>query len=145
MSILAGIMLLAGGLIVVFGELAATRELERIQSWHQTRGEVQSFAISKTLAGDVFPNISYRYEVDGKEYTGTVIRPGGRMSFRSKRKAKEMEETYIPGGRVTVYYNPESPQDCCIDREETAAGNSATFWGMSITALGAYVLFQAVT
>jgi hypothetical protein len=145
MSILVGVMLLTGGLIVVFGEIAATRELERISSWPQTRGQVESFAVSKTLAGDFFPSISYRYTVEGKEYTSDAIRPGGRLSFRSRRKAKEMEATYVTGRQVTVFYNPESPQDCCIDREETAGGSSATFWGMSIAALGAYVLFQALT
>lgn len=143
MSFLIGLMLVAGGLIVVCGELAATRELERIQSWPQTEGIIRRFAVSKTLVGDVFPSISYTYEVDGKEYTSEVIRPGGRVSFRSNRKARAMEEAYVPGARVSVFYNPDSPEECCIDRAETAGGNSATFWGMSIVALGGFVLFQA--
>lgn len=143
MSFLVGIMIVAGGLIVIFGELAATRELERIQSWPQTPGEIKSFAISKTYVGDYFPNISYRFEVDGKEYVSEVIRRGGRLSFRSKRKVREMESAYAAGAPVTVYYNPESPDDCCIDREQTAAGNNATLWGMAIVALGGYVLFRA--
>lgn len=143
MSFIAGLMILAAGLIVVFGEVAAVRELRRIRSWSQTEGRVQAFTVSKSLVGDVFPSISYRYEVNGKEYTGDVIRPGGRTSFRSRRTAKEMERTYIAGGPVTVYYDPERPADCCIDREETAGGKSAIFWGISIAALGAYVLYRA--
>jgi len=145
MSFLIGIMILTGGVIVIFGEFAATRELERIQAWEQTMGEVKSYAIDKTFAGDYFPSVSYRYEVDGKEYTSDIIRHGGRLSFRSKRKAKKMEDAYVVGARVTVYYNSGSPEDCCIDRDETAAGNNATLWGMTMVALGGYVLFQAVT
>ena len=143
MSFLIGLMLIAGGLIVVCGELVATRALERMRSWPQTEGTIRRFTVSKTLVGDIFPSISYQYEVDGREYTSDVIRPGGLVSFRSNRKARHMEQTYVPGGRVTVYYNPESPQECCIDREETAGGRSATFWGMSIVALGGFLLFQA--
>ncbi|HEY5701829.1 MAG TPA: DUF3592 domain-containing protein [Gammaproteobacteria bacterium] len=144
MNFLVGIMILAGGLIVIFSELVATRELERIQAWPEARGEVESFAMSKTYVGDFIPSISYHFEVDGKEYKSDVIRRGGSLSFRSKRKAWDMERIYAAGAQVTVYYNPDSPQDCCVDRDETAGGNNATLWGMAIVALGGYVLFRAV-
>ncbi|MDX1514493.1 MAG: DUF3592 domain-containing protein [Gammaproteobacteria bacterium] len=145
MSFLVGVMIIAGGLIVVVGEIYATRELKRIRSWPETEGTIEKFAVTATYVGDYFPGISYRYEVDGREYVGDVIRRGGRVSFRSRRRAREMEQYYVPGGRIPVYYDPDAPDQCCIDRDETAGGRSAMFWGVAMVLLGGFVLFQAFT
>ena len=145
MTFLVAILITAAGLVVVFGELGATRTLEKISAWPETRGEILSFQLTRSYLGDFFASIKYAYRVDGVDYTGETIRPGGRMSFRSKRLARELENRYRPGVIVAVYYNPEDPGECCIDREQTAAGNNAVFWGLAVVALGGFVLIQALT
>lgn len=144
MNLLVAVLIIAGGLIVVFGEIAASRTLEKTQAWPETRGEVLSFHLARSYLGDFFASIRYRYQVDGVDYTGETIRPGGRMNFRSRRLARELERRYRSGVIVPVFYNPENPAECCIDREQTAAGNSAMYWGLALVVLGGFVLFQAL-
>lgn len=144
MNFLVAILIVAAGLIVIFGELAASRELEKTQVWAETTGEVLSFGLARSHLGDFFASIQYRYEVDGVEYTGDTIRPGGRMNFRSKRLAREMGSRYRSGVSVPVFYNPDNPAECCIDRNQTAAGRSAIYWGLAVVVLGVFVLLQAL-
>lgn len=143
MNLLVGILIIAGGLVVVFGELAATRTLEKTRSWPETAGEVLSFNLTRSYVGDFFAGIRYRYEVDGKGYTGERIRPGGRVTFRSKRVAREMQQRYRPGACVPVYYDPDDPEQCCLEREQTAAGSSAMYWGLAVIVLGGLVVAEA--
>jgi len=144
MNLLLSILIMAGGLVVVFGELSASRTLKKTKTWPETSGEVVSFQLSRSYLGDFFASIRYRYQVNGVDYTGESIRPGGRMTFRSKRLAKELEGRYKSGLNVPVYYNPDNPAECCIDREQTAAGNSAMYWGLALVVLGAFVIFKAL-
>ncbi|HSS66602.1 MAG TPA: DUF3592 domain-containing protein [Gammaproteobacteria bacterium] len=144
MNFLVAVLIVAGGLVVVFGELGASRKLEKARSWPETKGEVLSFSLTRSYLGDFFASIRYRYRVEGTDYTGDTIRPGGRMTFRSKRLARELEGRYKTGVTVPVYYDPENPAECCIDREQTAAGNSAMYWGLAVIVLGGVVLFRAL-
>jgi hypothetical protein len=144
MNFLVALLIVAGGLIVVFGELSASRTLKQTQTWPETAGEVLSFQLSRSYLGDFFASIRYRYQVDGVDYTGDTIRPGGRMTFRSRRLARELQDRYKLGVNVPVYYNPDNPMECCIDREQTAAGSSAMYWGLAIVVLGVFVIFKAL-
>lgn len=144
MNFLVAILIIAGGLVVVFGELGASKKLEKTLSWPETSGEVLSFQLTRSYLGDFFAGIRYKYQVDGVDYIGDAIRPGGRMTFRSKRMAGELESRYRSGVVVPVFYNPDNPAECCLDREQTAAGRSALYWGLAIVALGGFVIFQAL-
>ena len=145
MTSLVAVLIIAAGLVVVFGELGASRALAKVRAWPETSGEILSFQLTRSYLGDFFASIKYAYRVDGVDYTGETIRPGGRMSFRSKRLARKLEDRYRPGVSVPVFYNPHDPGECCIDRDQTAAGNNAVFWGLAVVALGGFVLFQALT
>ena len=144
MNILVAVLIMAGGLVVIFGELGAARTLEKTRNWPETSGEVLSFQLTRSYLGDFFAGIRYRFQVGGVDYTGETIRPGGRMTFRSKRLAKELEERFKPGLNVPVYYNPDNPEECCLDREQTAAGNSAMYWGLAVVLLGAFFIFKTI-
>lgn len=144
MSFLVAILIMAGGLVVVVSELGASKSLEKTQAWAETTGEVLSFQLTRSYIGDFFASIRYRYQVDGEGYIGESIRPGGQMTFRSKRLAREMEGRYQSGAIVPVYYNPENPEECCLDRDQTAAGSVAMYCGLVVVALGGFVLYQAL-
>jgi hypothetical protein len=107
-SILGAILILAAGLIVVFGELYASKDLERTQAWEETQGEIEMFLLARTYVADFIPSIRYRYQVAGRDYVGESIRVGGRLSFRSKRLALELENAYRVGNRVRAVTAP-----CC--------------------------------
>jgi hypothetical protein len=142
-SFLGAVLILVAGLIVVFGEIYASKDLERSQAWNETQGEIEVFMLSRTYVGDFIPSIRYRFQVAGRDYAGESIRVGGRLSFPSKRLALEMENAYQVGNRVSVFYDPQDPEKCCLDREETAGGHSAMLWGLTLAGLGVFLLFQA--
>lgn len=144
MSFVIAIVIMAAGLVVIVGELSATRQLEKTRDWRETTGEVLEFGLSRTFVGDYFADIKYRYKVNRAGYIGKTIRPGGRMSFRSKRLARDLEQRYRPGARIRVFYAPEDPEQCCIDREQTAGGNWSMLSGLAVFVLGLFVLFQAL-
>ncbi len=144
MSILGAILILAAGLIVIFGELYASKDLERTQGWSETKGEVEAFALARTYVADFVPSIRYRYQVAGRDYAGDSIRVGGRLSFRSKRLARKLADTYRVGNRVSVYYDPEDPEKCCLDRQQTAGGHGAMLGGLVLAGLGISLLYRAL-
>ena len=144
MSILGAVLIFAAGLVVVFGEIYASKDLDRSQAWNETQGEVEAFTLSRTYVADFIPSIRYRYRVAGRDYTGDSIRVGGRLTFRSKRLARELEGTYRVGHRVSVFYDPQDPEKCCLDRDETAGGHSAMLWGLVLAGLGVFLLYRAL-
>lgn len=64
------------------------------------------------------PKITYRYRVDGREYTSD------RYSLvdlaTSDEHAQRAKLSQFPVGRtITVYVNPESPDEAVIDKDDT--------------------------
>ncbi len=137
-------MILAAGLIVIFGEIYESKHLERSQAWNETDGEVEAFTLNRTYVADFVPSIRYRYHVAGRDYAGDSIRLGGRLSFRSKRLARKLQDTYRVGNRVSVFYDPEDPEKCCLDRHETAGGYSAMLGGLTLAGLGVFLLYRVL-
>jgi len=60
------------------------------------------------------PIVVYRYEVDGKTYTHDQVEfaSGGSSSASS---AKKTIHRYPVGSKVTVYYDPELPQNALLE------------------------------
>ena len=63
--------------------------------------------------------ISYYYEIDGKEYTGyriyaTILRRSHLHRFHFIKKF--IEKNYKHGQKVNVFYNPKNQNSCCLRR-----------------------------
>jgi hypothetical protein len=74
----------------------------------------------------------YRYEVNGKKYVHDVIKAGdapgprifqmstiqltGNEATRIEHWEKQLAEKYRRDHAVTVYYNPASPAEACLER-----------------------------
>lgn len=61
--------------------------------------------------------ISYDYEIDGKEYTGNrVYAPLSHRSHlhRFHFSTKFIEKNYKHGQKVNVFYNPNNKNNCCL-------------------------------
>ena len=90
------------------------------QQWLSTQGLIVRSRVSRTglgTAGDLIayaPRVTYRYQVHETSYTGTVI------SYPSRRGARHWAEQvvarYPAGALVAVLYNPEDPQQSCLER-----------------------------
>lgn len=102
------ILMIAGILVMTVGAVRLRVDLD-VRSWPTVSGEVVASDVAGTRA--IHPNISYRYQVNGKEYSG--VSDIGMPGFGNRRSRMETAETivhdYPPGTIVTVHYNPDDP------------------------------------
>jgi hypothetical protein len=56
------------------------------------------------------PNITYRYAVDGETYTNDNYISGANTELYSKPVAEDRADTFQAGRNVTIYANPDKPQ-----------------------------------
>ncbi len=140
------------------------RQSRRIRSWAQTTGRIDS---AKSVARDVrseefratgtgsysalvtdekfqtrnFAEISYSFMVDGKTYHSNRI---GLVSGPNYFDVAATLKRYPQGKSVTVYYNPENPNECILEREDPRNMRKAWF---AIAILVALILagFAAIT
>jgi len=84
------------------------------QNWPSAEGVILTSEVKTDLgkSDDVDPKytaaITYRYTVEGYEYTGNRVSFAG-QTFLKKGRADSLVMRYNKGKRVKVYYNPETP------------------------------------
>ncbi len=90
------------------------------QDWASTMGAVISSMIQVRRTGNSrseIPVVVYQYQVNGKPYTGQVIKAGEQyFSVRLYGDAQKAIARYPVGAQVMVYYNPENPQESALER-----------------------------
>ena len=99
------------------------KKSEESQSWSATSGRVTQAYIRESQTRDdegfltttYYPEVRYTYEVMGVEYTGHQISFGGGVGG-NRGKADETLTQYPVGKNVTVYYDPNSPEEAVIER-----------------------------
>lgn len=96
------------------------------QTWPSTEGVILTSEVKTDLgkSDDVDPKykaaITYRYAVEGYEYTGERVSFSG-QTFLEKRKADGLVKRYNKGKRVKVYYDPKTPHVSALE-PGTASG-----------------------
>ena len=96
------------------------------QNWPSTEGVVLTSGVKTDLgkSDDVEPKyeaaVTYRYAVDGYEYTGEKVSFAG-QTFLKKGKADSLVTRYNKGKRVKVYYDPKTPHVSVLE-PGTASG-----------------------
>lgn len=120
------VLVFAGPIIglLALATLAKYIEVWRARSWIAVPGRVvSSKSIERVVkrpgvdAGSEkrnFAEVSYAFDVDGKKRTGT------RVSIGEDLGNGDVAETlvrYAPGTHVTVYYNPDDPNQTVLERD----------------------------
>lgn len=86
-------------------------------AWHMTTGKIVKSRV-EVLGGEhttVSPRIVYEYDVYGRTYQGEQIRAGG-LWRGPTRSAYDIVDSYPVGATVTVYYDPNNPEDAALER-----------------------------
>ena len=123
---------LVGCLLVIIGlgawvYIAYLRmKVKKSMSWPSTQGEIIQSEVVLTGCGSGNVNSSpghsaiilYQYQVRGKRYESNNFTIGGNVSSGSEQKEEEKVHQYPVGTAVDVYYNPENPEDVCLERTE---------------------------
>lgn len=101
-------------------ELVYLKHLNTIMpTWPVTDGTVLESLVKEGFTGGTdgieykYFHVMYNYVVDNKEYTSTVYKLLEPM-IPPEQKCKELAAEYYPGRKISVYYNPEKPEECCL-------------------------------
>jgi len=112
----AGLLLIGGWFIR--HSLRTRDRFEEAKRWPSVPGEVVESEVKrhrrrKSVTYEA--RIRYRYEVDGKQFTGKAVVIGGEVRS-SRAKAEARCDTYPVGASPAVFYNPQGPEEACLER-----------------------------
>ncbi len=123
-------VLVLGGLgifLIIYAQSSKRKALQS-QSWPVTKGIITESTIKtkvdEEMGNTYLPIIRYTYEVGGMMYEGKRIAFGSGMEFNSHQKAAEFLVGYPVDHEVSVYYNPEKPNEAVLQQaaHRTAVG-----------------------
>lgn len=119
--------------------VTSVRQLNRAidsRKWPTVDGRVIGKDIHPGAAhrlGDSSAVLSFRYEVDGHKHVASTFDFGGRGG---RDQGGEVYQSYSPGQRVTVHYDPRQPSRAVIKPGPTAWNYAASLIGFVLTFVG---------
>jgi hypothetical protein len=138
-SILFGI---GGWLLFVF----ARRKAARINAWPfttatiaESRVDVRYSQGSSRRIRRYCAVVRYRYEIDGTTYENDSIDQVGTASSNPER-AEETVRKYRPGSTHNLRFNPDRPQESCLENNNSAVLFAAI--GTVFFLVGVLLLFR---
>ncbi len=102
------------------------RKVAAMRRWHSAGGTVTRSGVKRTwwwgvgtdgvgVRGGFKPDVAYEYQVDGSAYRGSRI-GYARLVTNLPSVAKKTADRYPIGRSVEVWYDPEKPERCTLDR-----------------------------
>ena len=147
---LIGPVVLSGvGLATAALEWPILREGLRSMRWPSVRGRVTSSEFKdgpfsgryiRTTTGRAL--VTYQYEVNGHEVTGTRVFVGD-QDFGSAYEAQRRTRHYYPGVSVAVYYDPREPSQSVLERGVPWARRWKFFMGVALLVAGVAVIISS--
>lgn len=135
-------MLAAGIFLMAWGgyEIKGSQES---RNWPGTEGTITSSGVNKRTYTDsdhrtrttYYPKVRYRYQVQGRHYTGNRIEFGSGESGGMKKWAQKIVNKYPSGKKVMVYYNPNDLKYAVLEAGFT--------WSSLFVFLGGILFFAA--
>ncbi len=91
------------------------------QNWATATGTILMSSVqsssSNTGGYSIYPVIVYQFEVNGKTYQSQNIRAGDKyLKVNVAWQAQQTVDKYPIGAKVTVYYDPNNPAECALER-----------------------------
>ena len=129
-----GLLFVGGGVFMIYLGRQSQKKADASQNWPSVNGTIQDVKAAKnyhTGADDDInvetysPKLRYSYSVGGTEYSSDKIAFGYGKTFNSELAALASIQKYSQGSMVTVYYNPENPNEAVLERK-----NERQIWGL---------------
>lgn len=133
------------GVALIYFGLNRLMLVRQSQNWAKTSGQIISarvgFVSSKGIV--YFPDIVYRYTIAGIAYEGKQVSFGFREG--DKTSTQEKVAQYPVGSRVDVFYNPESPNESCLEPGGRTLGFSLPILaGIIVAIFGVWGLYRSI-
>jgi len=151
LKVFFAILLLLGLFFALFGVYFIALGNES-GSWPETQGTIVSVTIrtDSYLAGNAastpeqkergrryYPSITYRWEVDGRSFTGSRYRLGTtHEKFEEREQAVVAAARYRNGAPISVFYDPEDPSQAVLDRSASGAVWVPLPFGLLLAVMG---------
>jgi hypothetical protein len=129
-----GLLFVGGGAFMIYLGRQGQKKADASQNWPSVNGTIQEVKAVKNYhtgaADDInvdtySPKLRYSFTVEGTEYSSDRIAFGYGKTFTSESAALSSIPKYSQGSLVTVYYNPENPNEAVLERR-----NERRVWGM---------------
>ena len=139
-AVVAGALFILGGLVLLVVRRRRSALSRASRSWPTVSGtvlasEVRRYGVTESAGRRYYPAVTYRYEVDGRTYSGK------RMYFdevgSTESWAAELARKYPVGSTVPVYYDPASPERALLEPRRSGSYNYGCI-GCSFIALGIF-------
>ena len=104
-----GIPLFLFGALGLLGAWARVSQGRASQDWPQVDAVVVTSRIHTNGSGRFAPLVTYKYEVEGQQYTNDQIQHGLTDRTRDKREVERVLAKYPQGARVQAHYHPRRP------------------------------------
>jgi len=125
-AVLMSLVFIAIGSGLLFYARRVSAKAQQSLSWPTTDGAISHSAVlqqmgqtsSSTNAANYKADVTYRYKVQGRDYSSERITLADFSS--SGGRAQGIVDRYPDGAPVTVYYNPVDPSDAVLERGSTS-------------------------
>ena len=110
-------------------------------SWPSAPGMIRKAEIGRDQAVDheatatLTLRVEYNFQASGGEHTGTRIRFDETLYHSIKEAQKELNK-YPVGGPVTVFFDPQNPTECVLEKRNSS--------GMVFLVVGAIIIIVAI-
>lgn len=118
--VLAGLAALVASFFTVQATLPRLDEARASSHWPTTEGVVVDLWLTRRSG----THVTYRYEVEGREYESTQVRLVEKF-FREKRSDRAAR--YPEGTRVTVWYDPLRPERAVLEPGTSRGATAKAF------------------
>ncbi len=116
------------GVVLIIKAIRDRKKAEASTSWPSTVGTITESTIEESYSRDedghrethFKPVVKYNYQVVGSTFTGDQIAFGGGSTGHYK-SAQQTIANYPVGTQVTVYYNPEKPEEVVLERRAASS------------------------
>jgi len=123
-DLLFNIVLFLSAILWLYLGLRVVWRVRASRKWPSVNGSIVSREIRRAWFSGEYtthsPEVTYRFTVSGKEYTGNVIQFG--LLKGDERKAQSILGPYTVGSPVLVYYFPDNP---CLSVLQAGPGSAA--------------------
>ncbi len=117
------------GVSMLIKLVASFRKASQSKQWSTTKGEIISSELDAQTSADEEGNRSttyiaqvfFRYQVGGLEYESSRINFNYGMRTSNIRKQQSIVEQYPQGSAVTVFYDPDNPEESVLERRVNGA------------------------
>lgn len=130
-----------GGIYLIYLGFKNQQKARASQGWLLTTGRIVESSVSQHWSHDseggsrlsYSAHIRYEYGVSGQTFISSQVAFGPAPSSYRSARAQAEANRYPVGAAVTVYYNPDNPQEAVLEQR---ASGTATVWIVGIAFLG---------